>query len=705
MLFLDFLLAVEINLVTLFIGILNDKCLKKPDEKQKKALEEIRRKLKEHKEERTIQKDAETLLNNALIHLGRDSRFSTTQKQIAKISNDIDLAKMLQEWTFMPPGTPRMQLQQKARERIIKLIELPEEETGNFHDVATALFDHLEKTVLSHQLIVNIRAEKSHEMLILDHEEFKRNFAVSETNQEEMLELLRTILQKIQPRISPPVFIQNLKYGPLGRLFKGREAKMENLKDILSGAGAVAITQPGVICGLGGIGKTRLAVEFAWQGIREKRYNAAFFVTAEDKETLFTGISGLAAKHLLDLPEKDQADQEIIRDAVLNALSSRANTILILDNVDSKEAQEEVRKILPRFLNITVIISSRISNWAGGIVDVKIKKLVPEKAAEHLLEKTEGKRDETRDDQALSLELAKMLDGLPIALEQAGAYISRERISFQEYKARFQKVKTDVLGWHEKDILNYDKAVLAAWQTTEQKLSETARALLRIASFLSPEPIPSGIFTRDAEKLTKAFSLLGIEEKEGENGKISPKKIREFLVELSDWCMIDLTGERFTLHRIVQDVTRLRIPGEEKKEWAKLALNIVNESIPGDPPPQDVRSWDFWKEMEFHVKAAAEFADTQGIAEPTARLMNDLGIYLMARAQFEEAEPMMRRALKIDENSFGKEHPNVAIRLGNLGSLLHEKGEKQNARELLERALSIFRASFDENHPYVLETL
>lgn len=64
----------------------------------------------------------------------------------------------------------------------------------------------------------------------------------------------------------------------------------------------------------------------------------------------------------------------------------------------------------------------------------------------------------------------------------------------------------------------------------------------------------------------------------------------------------------------------------------------------------------------------------------------------------------MRRALDIDEASYGPDHPKVALRLGNLGSILHLKGESAEGKAFLERALRIFEASFAPDHPYVLMT-
>ena len=94
-------------------------------------------------------------------------------------------------------------------------------------------------------------------------------------------------------------------------------------------------------------------------------------------------------------------------------------------------------------------------------------------------------------------------------------------------------------------------------------------------------------------------------------------------------------------------------------------------------------------------------ADAAGIAEPTARLMNELGVLLNAKALHAEAEPLMRRALAIDEASFGPDHPEVAIDLNNLAQLLQATNRLAEAEPLMRRALAIDEKSFGPDHPNV----
>ena len=97
-------------------------------------------------------------------------------------------------------------------------------------------------------------------------------------------------------------------------------------------------------------------------------------------------------------------------------------------------------------------------------------------------------------------------------------------------------------------------------------------------------------------------------------------------------------------------------------------------------------------------------ADEVGIADPTTRLMNELGQYLKAKSLFGEAEPLMRRALAIDEASFGSEHPNVAIRLNNLAQLLQDTNRLDEAEPLSRQVVEIlllFQMRIGHEHPHL----
>jgi len=498
------------------------------------------------------------------------------------------------------------------------------------------------------------------------------------------------------------MIVHNLPYRSIGNLFKGREDMVEKLRSALGAGKTAAITQVHAIHGLGGVGKTRLAVEYAWRMLEEGRYWGVFFVVADTEANLNTNLANLAG--LLNLPEKNSKEQPIIVEAVLRELERRTGWLIIFDNVDSNESAESLRdEILPRLSTGGVLMTSRRSNWPDDIADLPIDKLAEPDAVAYIIEKTESNRSKSTDDEALAKQVACELDCLPVALEQAGGYINQRRIGFSTYLKELNKSCEKVLSWHNKDLVKYPVAVLSTWQTTEVHLGPPERTILRLASFLAPEAIPVELFESQPELIISAGKLL-LEEKDQSSKSRKLEKefnVRDLLANLASWSMITLTEDRFTIHRLVQDSIRLSIPKNNIKNWAELALSLVNEYIPSDPSPSDVRSWHIWTEIELHTSTLVAHADSFGITEPTTRLMNELGVYLKSRAIYNQAEPLYRRALEMGEKSFGKDHPTVAICLNNLALLLKDTNRPKEAEPLMRRALEINEKSFGKDHPKV----
>ena len=149
----------------------------------------------------------------------------------------------------------------------------------------------------------------------------------------------------------------------------------------------------------------------------------------------------------------------------------------------------------------------------------------------------------------------------------------------------------------------------------------------------------------------------------------------------------------------MQEVIRSRIPEKYRPDWIEKALQIVNNFTPTDSG--DVRTWPVLDILRPHAELITRTADQAQISEPTSRLMNQLGLYLKTKGLYNEAEPMMRRALKIDEASFGPDHPDVARDLNNLAGLLRETNRLSEAEPMYRRALKIDEASFGPDHPNV----
>ncbi len=414
-----------------------------------------------------------------------------------------------------------------------------------------------------------------------------------------------------------------LPYSSLGPLFKGRGEFLARLRTSLCGAAegqATAIVGKAVH-GLGGVGKSRLAIEYAWQHAAD--YSALLFVAAKSPESLARNLAGLCGPTVLDLPEQHLKEEEPQRLAVLRWLREHPGWLLILDNVDTDEAA---------------------------------------RAAEDLLARTDARRRKTADEAADARRLAIELGQLALALEQAGAYIVHHRLSFAGYLVRWRDRHDRVLEWFDERLMQYPRSLAMTWQTSVDQLSETARRLLQHLAWFEPDPIPE--------------SLLEVPVPNAANREPGNDGLLDALAELDAYSLVTRSRQwpSFVVHRLVQDVTRRSLRDDCEHSALTEALRWVDAAFDGDP--EDVRAWPTLDPLAPHARAAMWHADQAGIADPTARLMNQLATLLFAKALHAESEPLMRRALAIFLASLGGEHPNTQIVQRNYAGLLEALGQR-----------------------------
>jgi tetratricopeptide (TPR) repeat protein len=493
-----------------------------------------------------------------------------------------------------------------------------------------------------------------------------------------------------------PVF-HNLPFPPIGDLLKGRHEELQTLAQALAEDSPAGL-QAYVIHGLGGIGKTRLAIEYAWKFGR--RYRAAFFVLADSPDGLDSGLAALANADLLDLRERAIPAQNEVRTAVLRWLRENPGWLLILDNVDTREARLAVTKLLPALTTGRVLITSRRRDWPTGVRRKALDPIRLQQAAEFLLERTGEDRRRQPDDAEQALRLAELLDGLPLAMEQAGAYIVHRQVSFREYLEAWEGESDSVLGWYDEGVMQYPASLAITWQRTFHELSPTAQAVLRLVSFLAPDPIPLEMIKSGEEVVRQAAALLC-----EENGQAGPVRlVRSEMAELSSLSLISGQGELFTMHRLMQEVVRNRIPEERRTAWIKLVLELMAQFAPLNP--QEPVNWPAWNVLRIHAAEVVAHAGAEGALGSCAssQIVGSLGIFLYSRSLYAEAEPLLRKTLELDEKVFGAEHIEIAYDLGNLALLLKDTGRPQEAELLMRRAVEIARIVCGEQDP-VLSSL
>jgi tetratricopeptide (TPR) repeat protein len=492
-------------------------------------------------------------------------------------------------------------------------------------------------------------------------------------------ELRRKILREEWTNSKRPKPIV-LPYPSLGDLFKGRDEFLRGLSDSLQHRGHTAIVSH-AFYGLGGIGKTRAAVEYAWA--HRDTYSALLFVVAETPEALRRNLAALASTLVPDLETTDDAAR---LQGVLDWLQANPGWFLIFDNVDAKPALAEVEHILGALSGGHVVVTSRLADFSGNFQPLSLDVLTVDDAAAFLLARTQGRRRTAADDDVKVRQVATELGHLALALEQAAAFIAKRRLTFAQYLEQWHSHRDETLAWFDETVTGYPRAVAVTWQTSVAQLSAGGRRLLERLAWLAPEKVPE--FLLDVP-------IPGAEE----------ENLHDALDDLAAYSLVtrDADGPFFLVHRLMQDVTRRTVVGKVRHQRLVEALNWINAGFTGDP--QDVRTWPRLDPLAPHARALTEYADAAGIAEPTTHIMNALGALLYAKALLAETEPLMRRALAINETSLGPDHPVTAALLNNLAQLLQATSRPAEAEPLMRQTLAITEKNVGSDDPEVATRL
>jgi tetratricopeptide (TPR) repeat protein len=439
--------------------------------------------------------------------------------------------------------------------------------------------------------------------------------------------------------------------------FTGREKILTDLHDNLNSDQATAWIQ--ALTGLGGKGKTSLAREYAYRYRAE--YDLVWWVRASEPATLAMDFSDLARE--LDLPQKDSPNQNAIISAVKRWLEQNQKWLLIFDNAQEPDI---LKRFLPQGGGGHVIITSRNPNWGSVANRRDVEVFEPKEAVEFILKRT------NQDDETSAELLAEVTGLLPLALEQAGAYIEETGTSLSDYLIRFKKHRKTALGRGKP--ADYPDTVATTWEISFQAVKEKLPAsayLLNLCAFLAPDDIPKSLILGGAGDLPEPLASSTADE----------FAFDEIVAELRRYSLISGTGNKFSVHQLVQAVTRDRLTEDEQKNWSAVSVRLLNSAFQFDQ--NDVKSWENFASLLPHALASAGFAEELGIlSETIAEILNNAGRYQQHLADFDEARKCLERALKIDEKAFGLEHPNVATMTNNLGGVLKDLGEMEKAKSV-----------------------
>jgi tetratricopeptide (TPR) repeat protein/DNA-binding XRE family transcriptional regulator len=478
--------------------------------------------------------------------------------------------------------------------------------------------------------------------------------------------------------------------------FTGREALLEVLHKRLSTARVAALTQPQALFGLGGIGKTQTAAEYAYRFGDE--YGYLFWLRAATRETLIADF--VALTELLNLPEKDEQDQRRMVAAVTGWLASQEGWLLILDNADDLDLAQE---FLPTNHKGYILYTTR-SQAAGEIAaSVEVEKLTLEDGTLLLLRQSKLLDMDTSLDQASATDRAAAervvgeMDGLPLAIVQAAAYIEETGCGLTDYLHLYTTRRKILLERYSRFLRNYPETVATTWSLSFQQVEQQSAAagdILRLCAFLAPDAIPEELLTRGAPELDTS---LGTE-------ALDPFKFNEALGVLRRYSLVRRNGSihMLSIHRLVQTVLKESMDQQTQRTWVERTVRVVNAAFPEIDYGTGANHQFYMPHVQECTTLIAQY---QLHFPEAAQLLHKAGAFLYSHGFYSEAQSFLQQALVIREQVFGFEHPTVAESLNFLAMLSRNQGDYEQAERFHKQALAIRTKTLGAGHPTTAESL
>jgi tetratricopeptide (TPR) repeat protein len=462
--------------------------------------------------------------------------------------------------------------------------------------------------------------------------------------------------------------------------FTGRSQLLQALRSQLTEHATGAVVRASAVYGLGGVGKTQLAIEYAHRYAAD--YDLVWWISAEQPPAIPGRLAALARR--LGLPEV--ASQEEQLQLLWEELSRRERWLLIYDNATGPRDLAAYR---PPAGDGQLLVTSRNPAWAAIATPLQVDVLRREEAIAFL-------RARTGHDDPASEQLAAALGDLPLALEQAAAYIEQTQTCLRDYLELFQERSGELLRLGEPT--DYPHTVATTWTLALGRLRAEAPAaedLLAVCAFLAPDDIPRSLPTEHATVLPDPLR----------QDASDPLAYQQMLGALGRLGLVTVTKDSLAMHRLVQGVMREGLGQQARRRWAGVAVRLVSAAFPRDSD-DELQTWPTCARLLSHALTATDHARREAAApDDTARLLSKAGYYLWSRTELRQARPLVEAALVLREARLGPDYLEVAQSLNDLGNVLRELGELPAARQALERALAIREARLGPDHLDVAESL
>jgi hypothetical protein len=512
---------------------------------------------------------------------------------------------------------------------------------------------------------------------------------------------------------SPAKSVFSVPFASKGEQMIGRQADLEQVHRQLHSGIRTAIGQTAAFQGLGGLGKTQLAVEYAYA--YQKDYaNGVIWINADQDLNV----------QLIQLAEKGWVspvtDQEFKLAIATKRLREVPDCLIIFDNLENLET---IKEILPApNVSSHILVTSRFEQ--AGFVAIPLDRLSPEQGLQLLLQEA-GRQPQNSDENQAAVSIVQQLDGLPLALELAGAYLRRRStVTWQQYLELLHKnLPAAFLGshasWtkHEADIYSTLK-IHESLFSEEPLLKPLLNALTWSGSTAMSESLLCALLAESDPinligALSLGCSLRILQQADDSNAYAVHRLVREVrraelpLTESPEWLVscAERLGNWFTIHRRdFSDLALFEANFDHLLAWQQNAQTL-DLSLPAARLLW-LQAYPAWHWGRYHeaqqLLEQAQVLYAQSVTEDIAlkaHLLNDLGSVKNALGDSKAALALTEEALNLRLDLFGEAHQDTALSLGNIADYYRRLGNYSEALELGEQVLQIRSMLFGEEHP------
>jgi DNA-binding SARP family transcriptional activator len=466
---------------------------------------------------------------------------------------------------------------------------------------------------------------------------------------------------------------------PRNALFTGREDVLAELAETLDSARAVAL------CGIGGVGKSQVAVEYAHRF--GERHRHVLWLSADGDSDMDASLAGAA--QALGLPEASGSNPAAVAEAVRRWLARGTDWLLVLDNLDHVV---RLGDWLPVARSGQLLVTCRSQATGGVARSLPLEPMTAAEGVDFLIRRARllealasGDPAAERLQHALE-DIVDTMGGLPLALDQAGAHMEETGATPAEYLALYRDRRLTLLGRRGMGATDHPDSAAATILLSFERLRNAnpgAASLLCLCAFLHPNDIPEELLRTRADCLEPALREVAAD----------PYLLGEAVASLRSFSLVERHPDAGTLsvHRLVQDVLRDSLPESERRRLAEQAVGLVAGAF---ARVDGIATWAERHRLASHALTVSQLAARETLATAeTADLLCRTGSYLRTLGQPARALPLLTRALTIAEAVHGPEHPEVAACLNALGSMHQDRGEYEVAESLHLRSLAIWERS------------